>query len=303
MDLRALERVRGDLRFRGVKGTTGTQASFLALFDGDHDKVEDLDQKVSEAFGFKQRYRVTGQTYTRKVDHEVMVALGSFGATAHRIATDIRLLANLKELEEPFGKHQIGSSAMAYKRNPMRSERVCSLARHLVSLSQNTAWTSALQWMERTLDDSANRRICLPEGFLAADAVVGILDNVFDGLVVYPAVIRRRIDSELPFMATENIIMAMVKRGADRQEVHEAIRTHSMDAARVVKVEGGDNDLLDRIRGDAYFALIHGDLEVLLEPSTFVGRAPQQVDLFLDEEVRPALAGYDLSGEAEGLKV
>ena len=303
MDLRALERVRGDLRFRGVKGTTGTQASFLSLFDGDHDKVEALDQKVSESFGFSQRYRVTGQTYTRKVDHEVMVALGSFGATAHRIATDIRLLANLKELEEPFGKHQIGSSAMAYKRNPMRSERVCSLARHLVSLSQNTAWTAALQWMERTLDDSANRRICLPEGFLAADAVVGILDNIFDGLVVYPAVIRRRIDSELPFMATENIIMAMVKRGGDRQEVHEAIRTHSMDAARVVKVEGGDNDLLDRIRQDVYFAPIHGDLEALLEPSTFVGRAPQQVDLFLEEEVRPALAGYDLSGDAVGLKV
>ena len=303
MDLRALERARGDLRFRGVKGTTGTQASFLALFDGDHDKVEALDEQVSAAFGFSERYRVTGQTYTRKVDHEVLSVLASFGATAHRIATDIRLLANLKELEEPFGKHQIGSSAMAYKRNPMRSERVCSLARHLVSLSQDTAWTAALQWMERTLDDSATRRICLPEAFLAADAIVGILDNIFDGLVVYPAVIRRRIDSELPFMATENIIMAMVRRGADRQEVHEAIRTHSMDAARVVKVEGGDNDLIDRIRQDPFFASIHADLEALLEPSTFVGRAPQQVDAFLKHEVEEALSGFELGGSAEELKV
>lgn len=303
MDLRALSRAREDLRFRGVKGTTGTQASFLALFDGDHDKVEELDRAVSAAFGFEQRYRVTGQTYTRKVDHEVLSALGSFGATAHHIATDIRLLANLKELEEPFGKHQIGSSAMAYKRNPMRSERVCSLARHLVSLTQDTAWTAALQWMERTLDDSANRRICLPEGFLAADAIVSILDNVFDGLVVYPAVIGRRIASELPFMATENIIMAMVRRGADRQEVHEAIRAHSMAAAHVVKALGGDNDLLDRIRADAYFGPIHGDLEALLEPSTFIGRAPQQVDLFLAEEVRPALASWDLSGDAVQLRV
>ncbi len=303
MDLRALERAREDLRFRGVKGTTGTQASFLALFDGDHDKVEELDRRVSAAFGFTERYRVTGQTYPRKVDHEVVSALGSFGATAHRIATDIRLLANLKELEEPFGKQQIGSSAMAYKRNPMRSERVCSLARHLVSLSQDTAWTTALQWMERTLDDSANRRICLPEAFLAADAIVGILDNIFDGLVVYPAVIGRRIASELPFMATENIIMAMVRRGSDRQEVHEAIRTHSMEAARVVKDEGGENDLIERIRGDAFFAPIHSDLEALLDPSTFTGRAQQQVEAFLAEEVEPALSAYELGGEATELKV
>ncbi len=303
MDLRALERAREDLRFLGVKGTTGTQASFLALFDGDHDKVEELDRRVSAAFGFTERYRVTGQTYPRKVDHEVVSALGSFGATAHRIATDIRLLANLKELEEPFGKQQIGSSAMAYKRNPMRSERVCSLARHLVSLSQDTAWTTALQWMERTLDDSANRRICLPEAFLAADAIVGILDNIFDGLVVYPAVIGRRIASELLFMATENIIMAMVRRGSDRQEVHEAIRTHSMEAARVVKDEGGENDLIERIRGDAFFAPIHSDLEALLDPSTFTGRAQQQVEAFLAEEVEPALSAYELGGEATELKV
>ena len=303
MDLRALTRARDDLRFRGVKGTTGTQASFLALFDGDHDKVEELDRAVSAAFGFEQRYRVTGQTYPRKVDHEVLSALGSFGATAHHIATDLRLLANLKEVEEPFGKHQIGSSAMAYKRNPMRSERVCSLARHLISLTQDTAWTAALQWMERTLDDSANRRICLPEGFLCADAIVGILDNVFDGLVVYPAVISRRIAEELPFMATENLIMAMVRRGADRQEVHEAIRAHSMAAAQVVKAQGGDNDLLDRVRADPYFGPIHGDLKALLEPSTFIGRAPQQVDAFLAEEVRPALAPFDLTATASELRV
>jgi len=303
MDLRAIERAREDLRFRGVKGTTGTQASFLALFDGDHDKVEELDRRVSAAFGFTQRYRVTGQTYPRKVDHEVISVLASFGATAHRIGTDIRLLANLKEIEEPFGEHQIGSSAMAYKRNPMRSERVCSLARHLISLSQDTAWTTALQWMERTLDDSANRRICLPEAFLAADAIVGILDNVFDGLVVYPAVIRRHITAELPFMATENIIMAMARQGADRQEVHEAIRTHSMEAARVVKAEGGENDLIERIRGDAFFAPIQGDLEALLDPSTFTGRAQQQVDAFLAEEVEPALSAYELGGAAAELKV
>ncbi|MED5374052.1 MAG: adenylosuccinate lyase [Myxococcota bacterium] len=292
MDLRALQRVRGDLRFRGVKGTTGTQASFLALFGGDHDKVEALDAKVTEAFGFESAYRVTGQTYTRKVDHEVLSALASFGATAHHIATDIRLLANLKELEEPFGKSQIGSSAMAYKRNPMRSERVCALSRHIITLSQDSAWTAALQWMERSLDDSANRRMSLPESFLAADGVLQVLSNVFSGLVVYPAVIQRRIASELPFMATENLIMAMVQRGADRQEVHEAIRVHSMDAARVVKMEGGDNDLLDRVRADPFFAPIHGDLESLLDPASFIGRAPEQVAAFLEHEVEPALAPF-----------
>ena len=303
MDLRALQRAREDLRFRGVKGTTGTQASFLALFEGDHDKVEELDARVTASFEFPSALRVTGQTYPRKVDHEVVSALASFGTTAHRIATDIRLLANLKELEEPFGKHQIGSSAMAYKRNPMRSERVCALARHLISMAQNTAWTGALQWMERTLDDSANRRMSLPEAFLAADGILEILQNVFGGLVVYPAVIRRRVDSELPFMATENLIMAMVKRGADRQEVHEAIRVHSMDAVRVVKVEGGDNDLLERVRNDDYFAPIHGDLEALLDPSTFVGRAPQQVEAFLEHELRPALAGFAQLGGSSELRV
>jgi len=304
MDLEDLTRARNDLRFRGVKGTTGTQASFLALFDGDHAKVEQLDDSVTAAFGFESALRVTGQTYPRKTDHRVLQALGSFGVTAHKIATDLRLLANLKEVEEPFGKKQIGSSAMAYKRNPMRSERICALARHVITLTQDSAWTAATQWMERTLDDSANRRMSLPESFLAADGILQVMNNVFPGLVVYPAVIARRVRSELPFMATENIIMAMVRRGADRQEVHEAIRVHSLAAAHSVKVEGGDNDLLDRIRADSYFAPIHDDLEALLEPSTFVGRAPQQVTAFLAAEVEPALAPWhDKLGAATELSV
>ncbi len=292
MDLEDLGRVRAGLRFRGVKGTTGTQASFLALFDGDGDKVEALDAAVTRRFGFASALRVTGQTYPRKVDHRVLSALASFGATAHKIATDLRLLANLKEIEEPFGAAQIGSSAMAYKRNPMRSERICALSRHLISLSQDSAWTAATQWLERTLDDSANRRMSLPEAFLTADGVLEVLNNVASGLVVYPAVIARRIAGELPFMATENLIMAMVRRGADRQEVHEAIRVHAMAAARVVKVEGGENDLLDRVRADPFFAPIREDLPALLDPATFVGRAPQQVADFLEHEVEPALAPW-----------
>ena len=257
-DLRNLERSRADLRFRGVKGTTGTQASFLALFDGDHGKVEQLDKLVTEAFGFERTYAVTGQTYSRKVDCDILSALGSLGATVHKIATDIRLLANLKEVEEPFAKDQIGSSAMAYKRNPMRSERCCSLARHLMTLVSNAQQTAAVQWMERTLDDSANRRITLGEGFLTADSVLAILQNVAEGLVVYPQVIARRVRSELPFMATENVIMAMVKAGGDRQICHEQIRVLSQEAAAVVKQEGGDNDLIDRIRASEYFAPVHG---------------------------------------------
>ena len=291
-DLANLERMRAELRFRGVKGTTGTQASFLALFEGDEEKVVELDRRVASAFGFERSYAVTGQTYPRKVDHEVLMTLGSFGATAHKIATDIRLLAHLKEVEEPFGSKQIGSSAMAYKRNPMRSERVCALARILITLPANTAFTAAVQWMERTLDDSANRRIAMAEGFLAADGVLETLMNIAGGLVVYPAVIRRRIGEELPFMATENIIMAMVRRGADRQDVHESIRTHSQDAAKQVKEIGASNDLIERVRSDAYFAPIHDDLDSLLDPTTFVGRAPAQVRLFLANEVEPALAPW-----------
>ena len=291
-DLRQLERAQGDLRFRGVKGTTGTQASFLALFDGDHALVEALDERVSRAMGFERRLIVCGQTYSRKVDFDVLSVLASLGVTAHKMATDIRLLANLKELEEPFGKQQIGSSAMAYKRNPMRSERVCSLARFLMNLPANAAQTAAVQWMERTLDDSANRRLVLAEAFLTADSVLSILHNIVDGLVVYEAVIARRIASELPCMATENVIMAMVQRGADRQEVHEVIRVHSQAAAAQVKQRGLDNDLIERIRKDAFFAPVHADLDDLLDPSTFTGRSEQQVRAFLAQELEPALSAY-----------
>ncbi|KAJ2808897.1 adenylosuccinase ade13 [Coemansia guatemalensis] len=291
-DLRNMQRARNDLGFRGVKGTTGTQASFLALFNGDHDKVEQLDELVTELSGFSECYPVCGQTYSRKIDVDFLSPLSSFGATAHRIATDIRLLANLKEIEEPFEKDQIGSSAMAYKRNPMRSERICSLSRHLMVLIGDVLQTASVQWLERTLDDSANRRISIPEACLTADIVLTTLQNVVEGLVVYPQVIARRIRSELPFMATENFIMAMVKKGGDRQECHEQIRVLSHQAADVVKMQGGDNDLIERVRACEYFAPIRDELDALLDPSTFIGRAPQQVDGFIVKHVRPALTPY-----------
>ncbi|KFQ21085.1 Adenylosuccinate lyase, partial [Mesitornis unicolor] len=292
MDLQNLERARDDLRFRGVKGTTGTQASFLQLFEGDHSKVEELDRLVTAKAGFKRSYMVTGQTYSRKVDIEVLSVLASLGASIHKICTDIRLLANLKEIEEPFEKDQIGSSAMPYKRNPMRSERCCSLARHLMTLVLDPLQTASVQWFERTLDDSANRRVCLAEAFLTADIILSTLQNISEGLVVYPKVIERRIRQELPFMATENIIMAMVKAGGNRQDCHEKIRVLSQQAAAVVKQEGGDNDFIARVRADPYFSPIHKQLESLLDPSSFTGRAPQQVAKFLKEEVRPALVPY-----------
>ncbi|KAI8094943.1 adenylosuccinate lyase [Gilbertella persicaria] len=296
-DLRNFERARDDLKMRGVKGTTGTQASFMALFNGDHDKVEQLDQLVTELSDFKEAYPVCGQTYSRKIDIDVLHPLSGFGATAHKIATDIRLLANLKEIEEPFEKDQIGSSAMAYKRNPMRSERVCSLSRHLMILVNDALQTSAVQWFERTLDDSANRRISLPEAFLTTDIILTTLQNICEGMVVYPKVIERRILQELPFMATENVIMAMVKKGGDRQECHEEIRVLSHQAAHVVKMEGGENDLIERIKHTKYFEPIWQDLPQLLDPSTFIGRAPEQVDSFIEKHVKPALAPY-----AEALK-
>uniref|UniRef100_A0A8C5DZM6 Adenylosuccinate lyase n=1 Tax=Gouania willdenowi TaxID=441366 RepID=A0A8C5DZM6_GOUWI len=292
MDMRNLERARDDLRFRGVKGTTGTQASFLQLFQGDHDKVEELDRMVTEKAGFKKAYLVTGQTYSRKVDIDCLSSLASLGSTVHKICTDIRLLANLKEIEEPFEKEQIGSSAMPYKRNPMRAERCCSLARHLVALMADPLQTAAVQWLERTLDDSANRRISLPESFLTADIILSTLQNITEGLVVYPKVIERHIRHELPFMATENIIMAMVKAGGNRQDCHEKIRVLSQEAAAVVKQEGGDNDLLARVKRDPYFTPILGQLDDLLDPTTFIGRAPQQVSRFLSEEVHPLLEPY-----------
>ncbi|RXN25383.1 adenylosuccinate lyase [Labeo rohita] len=280
MDMRNLQRARDDLRFRGVKGTTGTQASFLQLFDGDHEKVEELDRKVTEKAGFKKSYLVTGQTYSRKVDIDTLCVLASLGATVHKICTDIRLLANQKEIEEPFEKEQIGSSAMPYKRNPMRAERCCSLARHLMALVSDPLQTAAVQ------------RISLPESFLTADIILSTLQNITEGLVVYPKVIERHIRYELPFMATENIIMAMVKAGGNRQDCHEKIRVLSQQAAAVVKQEGGDNDLIDRVKADPYFTPILGQLDALLDPKTFIGRAPQQVRRFLAEEVRPVLEPY-----------
>lgn len=291
-DLRNITRARNDLGLRGAKGTTGTQASFLSLFHGDHEKVEQLDAKIVELLGFDFAYPVTGQTYSRKIDIDVLAPLASLGATAHKMATDIRLLANLKELEEPFEKSQIGSSAMAYKRNPMRSERVCSLSRHLGSLFTDAVQTASVQWFERTLDDSAIRRVTLPSAFLTADIILTTLLNITSGMVVYPKVIERRIKSELPFMATENIIMAMVESGASRQECHEEIRVLSHQASAVVKQEGGDNDLIERIKSTKYFEPIWNDLDTLLNPSTFVGRAPEQTQKFVEKDVAHALKDY-----------
>jgi adenylosuccinate lyase len=263
--------------------------------------VRRLEQRVAEKMGFGESYAITGQTYPRKVDAQVVDALAGVAASVHKAATDIRLLAHRKEMEEPFEKEQVGSSAMAYKRNPMQCERMCGLARYVLSLQSSPTSTLATQWMERTLDDSANRRIALPEAFLCADAVLRILQNVAEGLVVYPKVIERHIRAELPFMATENVIMAMVSAGGDRQDCHERIRVLSQEAARVVKEEGGDNDLIERIRADAYFVPVHGRLDALLDPATFIGRAPQQVDRFLADELRPALATWAdrLGGHAD----
>ncbi len=290
MDFERVEAQIASIPFRSVKGTTGTQASFLELFDGDHEKCRRLERDVAAGMGFDRIVAVSGQTYTRKVDYFVLSVLSGIAQSASKMATDIRLLANLKEVEEPFGKKQIGSSAMAYKRNPMRSERVCSLSRYIMNLPGNAAMTEATQWFERTLDDSANRRIVLPEAFLAADIVLSLLINITDGLHLWPKVIARHIQAELPFMATENLLMAAVKKGGNRQELHEVIRTHSMAAARRVKEEGADNDLLDRLRTDPAFACIHEEFDSLLDPATFVGRAPRQVEEFLNEAIRPILA-------------
>ncbi|XP_016950770.1 adenylosuccinate lyase [Drosophila biarmipes] len=292
MDERALSRCLEDLRFRGVKGTTGTQASFLQLFNGDGEKVKQLDQLVTELAGFKKAYAVTGQTYSRKVDVEVVGALASLGTTIHKMCSDLRILASRKELEEPFESTQIGSSAMPYKRNPMRSERCCALARHLITLFSSAANTHATQWLERTLDDSANRRLTLSEAFLAADAALLTLLNISQGLVVYPKVIERHISQELPFMSTENIIMAMVKAGGDRQVCHEKIRVLSQEAGAQVKQHGKDNDLVDRVRKDPYFAPILEQLDTILDAKTFTGRASDQVGEFVKEEVEPVLARY-----------
>lgn len=293
MDERNLSDCRRYLRFRGVKGTTGTQASFLELFEGDSSKVKALDARVTELCGFTKTYAVTGQTYSRKVDLDIVSAIASLGATVHKMCSDLRLLASMKEVEEPFESTQIGSSAMPYKRNPMRSERCCALARHLITLHSNAANTHAVQWMERTLDDSANRRLTLSESFLAADACLLTLLNISQGLVVYPKVIERHIAQELPFMAAENIIMAMVKAGGDRQICHEKIRVLSHEAGAQVKQYGKDNDLVERVKKDAYFAPILNQLEHILDAKTFTGRAAEQVQEFYDEEVLPIIQKYE----------
>jgi adenylosuccinate lyase len=304
MDVQNLERCLQDLRFRGVKGTTGTQASFLQLFNGDAQKVEGLDQRVTELMGFSQRIRVCGQTYSRKVDVNILNALAGLGSTIHKWATDLRLLANLKEVEEPFGTNQIGSSAMAYKRNPMRSERACALSRFLMNQAANALQTHAVQWMERSLDDSANRRLSLGQSFLSADAIISIMHNVASGLIVYPNVIQARIDSELPFMATENMIMEMVSNGEDRQHVHERIRVHSIAAATEVKMKGRPNDLVDRIRNDGFFHPIHAVLDSLLNPASFTGLAEEQTLTFIAAEVQPILDRYrDSIDESVKLRV
>jgi len=304
-DLRNLTRARDDLGFRGVKGTTGTQASFLAIFGGDHDKVEELDRLVTEFAGFKYAYPITSQTYSRKIDADVISALSSFGATCQRIGSDIRHLAATKEIEEPFEKDQIGSSAMAYKRNPMRSERMCSLGRHLANLNKDALDTYAAQWFERTLDDSAIRRIDIPSSFLTGDILLRILDNVVSGLVVYPAVIGRRIKEELPFMATENFIMRLVALGGNRQDAHEKIRVLSHEASAVVKLQGKDNDLIERIKNDKFFQPVWAEIDTLMDPATFVGRAPEQVVKFVNTEVKQALETWMdvLSEEVSQLSV
>jgi len=289
MDLADLNHVLDNIKLLGVKGTTGTQASFVELFDGDQEKVKRIDQLVAEKMGFKKTFAVTGQTYPRKFDTRVLNVLSGIAQSLSKFATDIRLLQSLKEVEEPFEKTQIGSSAMAYKRNPMRTERICSLARHIIINSLNPAITAATQWFERTLDDSANKRISIPEGFLAADAIIMIAINVSENLVVYPKVILQHINAELPFMVTENIIMEGVKRGGDRQELHEKIRVLSMEAGNTVKVEGKPNDLMTRILKDGTFNLDEKDVDALLDPSLYVGRAPQQVTDFIDEEVNSLL--------------
>jgi adenylosuccinate lyase len=299
MDFSAVDGAAKALRLRGAKGTTGTQASFLRLFDGDHAKVERLDQLVAEKMGFAAVYSITGQTYSRKVDAQVLAVLSGIAQSAHKFANDLRLLANRKEIEEPFEPGQVGSSAMAYKRNPMRAERMTGLARLVMALQPAAAATAAEQWLERTLDDSSTRRIIIPEAFLGTDAVLRLYQNIAAGLVVYPEMIARHIGEELPFMATENILMAAVKAGGDRQTLHERIRRHSQAAAQRVKAEGAANDLLARLKGDPLFAKV--DIDAELEPSRFVGRAPEQVDAFLAAEVRPILeANKDLIGiEAE----
>lgn len=297
LDLNDLEYMIGQQKLLGSKGTTGTQASFLELFNGDHEKVRQIDQMIAEKMGFAECYPVSGQTYSRKVDSRILNVLSGIAQSAHKFSNDIRLLQHLKEIEEPFEKNQIGSSAMAYKRNPMRSERIASLANYVIADAVNPAITAATQWFERTLDDSANKRISVPEAFLAVDGILDLYLNIVDGLVVYDKVIYQHFMKEIPFMATENIMMDAVKHGGNRQELHERIREHSMAAGAVVKQEGKENDLVDRIAADPAFGMAKEEIEALLEPKNFVGRAPQQTEEFLSEVIQPILdANQDILG-------
>ena len=293
MDLEDVEYQLSKAKLLGSKGTTGTQASFLELFDGDHEKCKMLDRKIAEKMGYKACFPVSGQTYSRKLDSQFLNVLAGIAQSAAKFSNDIRLLQHLKEVEEPFEKNQIGSSAMAYKRNPMRSERIGSLSRYVMVDVLNGYFTTATQWFERTLDDSANKRLSVPEAFLAVDGILSLYANVADGLVVYPKVIEQRLRKELPFMATENIMMdAVKKRGADRQQLHEKIREHSMAASRVVKVEGGENDLLERIAADEAFGVTLEELEKILKPENYTGRAKEQTEDFLNECIKPVLEKY-----------
>ena len=304
MDLEDLEYVMGTLKLLGSKGTTGTQASFLELFEGDQETIDKIDPMIAEKMGFKNCYPVSGQTYSRKVDTRVLNILAGIAASAHKMSNDIRLLQHLKEVEEPFEKSQIGSSAMAYKRNPMRSERIASLSRYVMVDALNPAITSATQWFERTLDDSANKRLSIPEGFLAIDGILDLCLNVVDGLVVYPKVIEKHMMAELPFMATENIMMDAVKAGGDRQELHERIRELSMEAGCTVKVEGKDNDLLERIAADPAFNLTIEELRKSMEPSRYVGRAKEQTVTFIEKTVQPVLDAHkDMLGMTAEINV
>lgn len=292
------------LKLRGVKGTTGTQASFVELFEGDTDKIKELDRMICREMGFEASVPVSGQTYSRKVDYQVLSVLSGIAQSASKFSYDLRLLANFKEMEEPFEAHQIGSSAMPYKRNPMRSERISSLARYVMIDALNPAFTSGTQWFERTLDDSANKRISVSEAFLAVDAILKIMMNVCDGLVVYPKVVSQRVMAELPFMATENIMMSAAKKGGDRQQLHERLREHSIAAARVVKEEGMPNDLIDRVCADPVFQLDRAEIEAVLKPINFTGRSVEQVEEFVENVVRPILEeNKDVLGEKAELSV
>lgn len=304
MDLEEVEYRMKSLKLLGQKGTTGTQASFVELFDGDGEKIRKLEKMIAEEMGFDACFAVSGQTYPRKLDYQVVSALAGMAESCSKFSYDIRLLQNFKEIEEPFEVNQIGSSAMAYKRNPMRSERITALSRYLMIDVLNPAFTAGTQWFERTLDDSANKRIAVAEAFLAADAILNIMLNVTSGLVVYDKVVRQRVMKELPFMATENIMMQAVKKGGDRQQLHEAIRKHSMAAGRIVKEEGGENDLVDRIANDPIFGITKEEILATLQPEHFTGRAPEQVKEFLAEYVKPVLdANKDVLGEKAELSV